>query len=77
MRLAAAATCGVSFDARRGPLPSGTSPATPPRSSARAHRHTVTGITPNAAATCSWLAAFSRGEHNPTAASGAALIQYG
>ena len=54
-----ATTAGVSFEARRGPLRSGTSPATPPAASAFSHRHTLTGITPNASATCAWVAAFS------------------
>ena len=52
-------TCGVSFEARCGPLMAGTRPATPPPASALAHRHTLTGITPNACATCTWVAAFS------------------
>ena len=52
-------TSGVSFEARCGPLTAGTRAATPPRASALAHRHTLTGITPNACATCSWVAALS------------------
>ena len=32
-------------------------PATPPPASAFAHHHTLTGITPNACATCTWVAA--------------------
>ena len=52
-------TCGVSFEARCGPLAAGTRPATPPPASALAHRHTLTGITPNACATCTCVAAFS------------------
>ena len=52
-------TCGVSFEARRGPLAAGTRPATPPAASALAHRHTLTGITPNPRATCTLVAAFS------------------
>src|SRR6266498_3433520 len=51
---------GVSFDARRGPLRAGTSPATPPVVRAWSHRQMVAGSTPNASATCPWLAAFSR-----------------
>ena len=62
-----ATTPGVSFEARRGPLRSGTRPATPPAASALSHRHTLTGITPNASATCAWVAAFSF--HSCTAAS--------
>ena len=62
-----ATTPGVSFEARRGPLRSGTRPATPPAASALSHRHTLTGITPNAPATCAWVAAFSF--HSCTAAS--------
>ena len=54
-----ATTPGVSFEGRRGPLRSGTRPATPPAASAFSHRHTLTGITPNASATCAWVAAFS------------------
>ena len=54
-----AITCGVSFEARCGPLAAGTRPATPPPASAFAHRHTLTGITPNACATCTCVAAFS------------------
>ena len=46
-----AITSGVSFEARWGPLAAGTRPATPPSASALAHRHTLTGITPNASAT--------------------------
>ena len=52
-------TSGVSFEARCGPLTAGTRAATPPRASALAHRHTLTGITPNACATCTWVAALS------------------
>ena len=62
-----ATTAGVSFEARRGPLRSGTRPATPPAASALSHRHTLTGITSNASATCAWVAAFSF--HSCTAAS--------
>ena len=62
-----ATTPGISFEARRGPLRSGTRPATPPAASALSHRHTLTGITPNASATCAWVAAFSF--HSCTAAS--------
>ena len=54
-----AITSGVSFEARCGPLAAGTRPATPPPASALAHRHTLTGITPNACATCTCVAAFS------------------
>lgn len=50
----------VSFEARRGPLRAGTSPATPPAASAWSQRQTVAGSTPNADATCAWLAARSR-----------------
>ena len=50
----------VSFEARRGPLRAGTSPATPPAASAWSQRQTVAGSTPNADATCAWLAAHSR-----------------
>ena len=51
--------CGVSAEGRRGPLRSGMRAATPPAASAFAHRHTLTGITPNPAATCACDAAFS------------------
>ena len=54
-----ATTSGVSFEARCGPLAAGTRPATPSADSALAHRHMLTGITPNACATCTWVAAFS------------------
>ena len=62
-----ATTPGVSFEARRGPLRSGTRPARPPAASAFSHRHTLTGITPNASATRAWVAAISF--HSCTAAS--------
>gem|GEM_PF-3816254 len=42
-----------------GPRRTGSSPASPPRRYASAHRHTVTGPAPNAAATCCCVAAFS------------------
>ena len=51
--------CGVSREGRCGPLRSGIRAATPPAASACSHRHKVSGITPNAAATCVCLAAFS------------------
>ncbi len=53
------ASSGVSFDGPFGPRRAGSSPASPPRRYASAHRHTVTGPAPNAAATCCCVAAFS------------------
>ena len=51
--------CGVSREGRCGPLRSGIRAATPPAARSFCHRHKVSGITPNAAATCVCLAAFS------------------
>ncbi len=48
---------GVSFDGPFGPRRAGSSPASPSRRYASAHRHTVTGPAPNAAAACFCVAA--------------------
>ena len=54
-----AVSSGVSFEGPFGPRRAGSSPASPSRRYASAHRHTVTGPVPNAAATCCCVAAFS------------------
>jgi hypothetical protein len=55
-----AITSGVSLEARRGPVRCGTSALTPACDSACAQRQTVSGQVPNAAATCTWVAALIR-----------------
>ena len=55
-----AVTSGVSLEARRGPLRCGTSALTPAADSVCAQRQRVNGEVPNAAATCTWVAALIR-----------------
>jgi hypothetical protein len=50
----------VSFDLRLGPLGSASSPATPAPANRVSQRRTLAGFTPNASATCSWVAALIR-----------------
>src|SRR6478736_2788275 len=59
----AATVSAVSFDLRLGPLRSASSPATPASASRVSQRRTVAGVTANASATSSWVAAII---HLPT-----------
>jgi hypothetical protein len=56
----AATVSAVSFDLRLGPLRSASSPATPASASRVSQRRTVAGVTANASATSSWVAALIR-----------------